>query len=53
MSYTIRNPQPKKFKPSLEGYKKRHLELAKAKNVEAKFLACTTITQAKKVLFGK
>lgn len=53
MSFVYRNHPPKKYKPSLDGYKKQHNQLAKEKNVEAKFLAATTITEAKKVLFGK
>lgn len=53
MSFVYRNPQPKKYRPSLDGYKKHHQQLAKDRNVEAKFLAATTITEAKKILFGK
>lgn len=50
MSFVYRNPSPKKFKPSLEGYKTKNKELAKAKNVENAFLNAKTITEAKKIL---
>lgn len=53
MSFLIRKAGKKNFKPSLEGYKKFHKTLAQEKGVESQFLAAKTITEAKKILWGK
>ena len=53
MAFVYRNPLPKKYRPSLVGYKQKHQILAKEKGVEAKFMAAATLTEARKILFGK
>lgn len=53
MSFVIRQAGKKKFKPSLEGYKARHRATAQEKGLEAQFLAAKTITEAKRILWGK
>ena len=53
MSSVIRKPQPKKYKPSVEGYKARNAALAAERGVEKAFMAARTVTEAKKILSGK
>jgi len=42
----------KKSFRSLENYKKMHEETAKTKECFDEFMACPTLTKARKVLFG-
>lgn len=53
MSFVIRQAGKKKFKPSLAGYKAQHQALALEKGLESQFMAAKTITEAKKILWGK
>jgi hypothetical protein len=53
MSFVYRNPGKKKYKPNLEAYKARHRALAVEKGVEIPFMAAKTLTEAKRLLWGR
>lgn len=53
MSYVYRNPGKKKFRPSLAGYKAQHQQLATEKGILPQFMAAKTLTEARRLLFGK